>query len=242
MASAPQLAVPACHCAHAILQGRARPASLIEIVGKRHPAGCACGRRRRALWQTPDTRHERRHRLGWFSRQRRHRPDARRRRCSSGGAPAGAAGSFRRAACAAASRSSRRCSANCTRRSASPQSTWSSSGRPSAGCATACRRATCGATSSRCASGRSSAGSCCACKRRGAASTSTAPASRNSTSGAGRPTGSRCAKSSTSSARCTCSALTELAALAFPRGKQPPLPEWWAEYADRRGRGAAAAD
>ena len=25
-------------------------------------------------------------------------------------------------------------------------------------------------------------------------------------------------------------ALTELAALAFPRGKQPPFPPWWAEY------------
>ena len=24
-------------------------------------------------------------------------------------------------------------------------------------------------------------------------------------------------------------ALTELAALAFPRGKQPPFPPWWAE-------------
>jgi len=25
-------------------------------------------------------------------------------------------------------------------------------------------------------------------------------------------------------------ALTELASLAFPRGKQPPFPDWWAQY------------
>jgi putative (di)nucleoside polyphosphate hydrolase len=34
-------------------------------------------------------------------------------------------------------------------------------------------------------------------------------------------------------------ALTELAALAFPRGKQPPFPDWWAEYA---GKETALAD
>jgi putative (di)nucleoside polyphosphate hydrolase len=28
-------------------------------------------------------------------------------------------------------------------------------------------------------------------------------------------------------------ALTELAGLAFPRGKQPPFPDWWAEYAGK---------
>jgi putative (di)nucleoside polyphosphate hydrolase len=35
-------------------------------------------------------------------------------------------------------------------------------------------------------------------------------------------------------------ALTELAGLAFPRGKQPPFPEWWSEYArpDKGARGA----
>jgi len=34
-------------------------------------------------------------------------------------------------------------------------------------------------------------------------------------------------------------ALTELASLAFPRGKQPPFPEWWKEVTAREGRGAA---
>jgi putative (di)nucleoside polyphosphate hydrolase len=31
-------------------------------------------------------------------------------------------------------------------------------------------------------------------------------------------------------------ALTELAALAFPRGKSPPLPEWWEKLTSRPGR------
>src|SRR6476646_9655609 len=62
-----------------ILEGWERPASLIEIVGKHHPrkaprAGGAYGRR--PLWQTLDPHNERRHRPGWFPRQRRHRPDA----------------------------------------------------------------------------------------------------------------------------------------------------------------------
>jgi putative (di)nucleoside polyphosphate hydrolase len=34
-------------------------------------------------------------------------------------------------------------------------------------------------------------------------------------------------------------ALTELAALAFPRGKQPAFPPWWVEVTERDGRGAA---
>ncbi len=33
-------------------------------------------------------------------------------------------------------------------------------------------------------------------------------------------------------------ALTELAGLAFPRGKQPPLPSWWAEVTARAARPA----
>ena len=34
-------------------------------------------------------------------------------------------------------------------------------------------------------------------------------------------------------------ALTELASLAFPRGKQPPFPAWWDEVTERDGRAAA---
>ena len=34
-------------------------------------------------------------------------------------------------------------------------------------------------------------------------------------------------------------ALRELAPLAFPRGKQPPLPAWWAEVTERDGHAAA---
>jgi len=36
-------------------------------------------------------------------------------------------------------------------------------------------------------------------------------------------------------------ALTELAALAFPRGQSPPLPEWWAQLTARGGSRAPAA-
>ena len=36
-------------------------------------------------------------------------------------------------------------------------------------------------------------------------------------------------------------ALSELAGLAFPRGKQPPFPEWWSEYAEPK-KGADAAE
>ena len=36
-------------------------------------------------------------------------------------------------------------------------------------------------------------------------------------------------------------ALTELAPLAFPRGKQPPLPQWWEEVTARGGRAAPEA-
>jgi putative (di)nucleoside polyphosphate hydrolase len=32
-------------------------------------------------------------------------------------------------------------------------------------------------------------------------------------------------------------ALTELASLAFPRGKEPPFPPWWREVTERDGRG-----
>jgi len=35
-------------------------------------------------------------------------------------------------------------------------------------------------------------------------------------------------------------ALTELAGLAFPRGKQPPLPEWWDRVTARQQREAIA--
>ena len=34
-------------------------------------------------------------------------------------------------------------------------------------------------------------------------------------------------------------ALTELASLAFPRGKQPPFPDWWEEYAKPKAAAAA---
>jgi putative (di)nucleoside polyphosphate hydrolase len=37
-------------------------------------------------------------------------------------------------------------------------------------------------------------------------------------------------------------ALTELASLAFPRGKHPPLPEWWDKYAQGQNESPAAAD
>jgi putative (di)nucleoside polyphosphate hydrolase len=37
-------------------------------------------------------------------------------------------------------------------------------------------------------------------------------------------------------------ALTELAGLAFPRGKQPPLPEWWEKFAPGAADAPAAAD
>jgi len=35
-------------------------------------------------------------------------------------------------------------------------------------------------------------------------------------------------------------ALTELAALAFPRGKQPPFPQWWGEFSGAHARAGDA--
>jgi len=37
-------------------------------------------------------------------------------------------------------------------------------------------------------------------------------------------------------------ALTELAPLAFPRGKQPPFPDWWEEYTQPDPKGEPAGD